>query len=188
MSCRLTAIVSYLSCLHCIIDLPFTFQAWLGVGGGLHTTDPEELETLREMYAEWPWFRETIDLIAMILSKTDYSISTLYDIQLVDKTPELISLGEEVKDKLVKARQAILDVTQQDVSGAHVALMRASNTIRHPFLDPVNVCQAEILKRLRAMDKRGDSLSPDELEEKYTLEDALIVTINGIAQGMRNSG
>jgi len=177
--------------------IPWTFAwtqtrthlpAWLGVGAGLHTGDPEELGTLREMYKEWPWFRETIDLVAMILSKTDYSISTNYDTQLVDKTEELIALGQEVREKLVQARQAVLDVTEsKDVSGTHVALVRASNTIRFPFLDPINVCQAELLKRLRALDKK-ENLSPKETEDKYTLQDALIVTINGIAQGMRNSG
>lgn len=124
----------------------------------------------------------------MILSKTDYSISTNYDKQLVEKTKELTSLGEEVREKLVKARQAILDVTEtKDVSGSHIALMRASNTIRFPFLDPINVCQAEILKRLRALDKQED-LSPQDRKNQEMLEDALIVTINGIAQGMRNSG
>jgi len=124
----------------------------------------------------------------MILSKTDYSISSNYDTQLVDKTEELISLGKEVKERLVETRQAVLDVTEsKDVSGIHVALMRASNLIRNPFCDPLNVAQAEILKRLRAIDRKGD-LTAEELEEKYTFEDALVVSINGIAQGMRNSG
>jgi phosphoenolpyruvate carboxylase len=177
--------------------IPWTFawtqtrthlSAWLGVGAGLTTTDQSELKTLRAMYIEWPWFRETIDLIAMIVSKTDFSISKNYDDQLVEKKEGLLKLGDEVREKMVQTRQAVLDVTEStDVAGAHVALMRGSSTIRHPYVDPVNVIQAELLKRLRVMDKKK-SLLADEMEEQEILKDALIISINGIAQGMRNSG
>jgi phosphoenolpyruvate carboxylase len=146
------------------------------------------METLQEMYSEWPWFRELIDLISMILSKTDFSIARNYDVQLVDKEGDLMRLGEEVRAKLVETRQGVLDVSKsKDVGGAHVALLRASSTIRHPYVDPVNVIQAELLKRFRAMDKRDD-LTTEEKEQKELLQDALIVSINSIAQGMRNSG
>lgn len=177
--------------------IPWTFawtqtrthlSAWLGVGAGLTAESAVELATLREMYTEWPWFRETIDLITMILSKTDFSISENYDKQLVDRSPELLGLGVEVREKLVQTRKAVLDVTQsKDVGGAHVALLRASSQIRHPYVDPINVVQAELLKRLRSLDKR-DNLGPAELEQKEVLKDALIVSITGVAQGMRNSG
>lgn len=178
--------------------IPWTFawtqtrthlSAWLGVGAGLQAGTSDDLETLRVMYTEWPWFRETIDLIAMILSKTDFSISANYDKQLVDKTPELMSLGEEVRAKLVQTRQAVLDVTQStDVAGAHVALLRASSTIRHPYVDPINIVQAELLKRLRSLEKKGDELLPEDVDLKETLKDALVISITGVAEGMRNSG
>lgn len=102
----------------------------------------------------------------------------------------MIKLGAEVRDKLEKTRQAVVDVTEtaDAVAGAHVALMRASNRIRHPYVDPVNVIQAEMLKRLRAMEIRADSLTAEEQEEKDTIKDALILSINAVAQGMRNSG
>lgn len=142
---------------------------------------------MQDMYENWPWFKELIDLIAMIVSKTDFSVSKNYDDQLVvDK--ELLALGEEVRNKLVQTRQAILSVTKsKDVAGVHVALQRASSLIRHPYVDPLNVIQAELLKRLRALDKR-DSLTEEEQDEQLILQDALLVSINGIAQGMRNSG
>ena len=110
--------------------IPWTFawtqtrahlSAWLGVGAGLTANDQVELQTLQEMYSSWPWFRELIDLIAMILSKTDFSISKNYDTQLVDDA-ESLRLGVEVREKLVQTRQAILDVTQsENVSGIHIA-------------------------------------------------------------------
>jgi len=176
--------------------IPWTFawtqtrthlSAWLGVGAGLDAKDEHDAQVLQDMYQNWPWFRELTDLIAMIVSKTDFSISKNYDTQLV-KDEELLRLGDEVRNKLVQTRQAVLQVTQsKDVAGVHVALQRASSLIRHPYVDPLNVIQAELLKRLRAVNEL-ESLTAEEEEEKLVLQDALVVSINGIAQGMRNSG
>jgi len=176
--------------------IPWTFawtqtrthlSAWLGVGAGLDASE-EDMACLQDMYKEWPWFRELIDLIAMIVSKTDFSISKNYDDQLVN-SEESKRLGVEVREKLVQTRQAILDVTNsKNVAGHHVAIQRASNSIRAPFLDPLNVIQAELLKRFRALDQREDKLTTEEEMEKQTLQDALIVSINGISSGLRNSG
>jgi phosphoenolpyruvate carboxylase len=138
------------------------------------------------MYKQWPWFRETIDLVSMILSKTDFSISQNYDAQLVEK--DWLPLGEEIRAKLVQTRQAVLNVTEsKEFAGVHVALQRASSQIRHPYIDPVNVVQAELLKRYRALEKKQE-LTPEEEELKQTLMDALVLSINAIAQGMKNSG
>ena len=153
----------------------------------LRFQDDHDAVILQDMYENWPWFKELIDLIAMIVSKTDFSVSKNYDDQLVEDK-ELLALGDEVRNKLVQTRQAILSVTKsKDVAGVHVALQRASSLIRHPYVDPLNVIQAELLKRLRALDKR-ESLTEEEQDEQLILQDALLVSINGIAQGMRNSG
>ena len=177
--------------------IPWTFawtqtrthlSAWLGVGAGLTAEDPKDLECLQDMYESWPWFRELIDLIAMIVSKTDFTVSKNYDDQLV-QSEESKKLGVEVREKLVQTRQSILDVTRsENVAGHHVALQRASNKIRAPYVDPLNVIQAELLKRFRALDQREDELTAEEEMEKQTLQDALIVSINGISSGLRNSG
>ena len=64
--------------------------------------------------------------------------------------------------------------------------------VRNPYVDPLNVLQAEIMKRLRqgaaSAAATGKILTEEEKESKVTLEDALIVSVNGIAQGMKNSG
>lgn len=178
--------------------IPWTFawaqnrahlSAWLGVGAGLRYDDEVELNQLRSMYNEWPWFRETIDLIAMIVSKTDFSINKNYDNQLVSKENGLLELGDVLRGKLVECRNAVLNVTESnDFGGAHSAFIRASTRIRHPYVDPVNVIQAELLRRLRALETRDDELTPEEKDELKILQDALVVSINAIAQGMRNSG
>jgi phosphoenolpyruvate carboxylase len=170
--------------------IPWTFawtqtrthlSSWLGVGAGLTASDSIEQETLRSMYKEWPWFGETIDLITMILSKTDFSISENYDAQLVDKSPELITLGDSIRLKLVQTREAVLAVTEsKQYAGAHSALMRASSAIRHPYVDPVNVIQAELLKRLRKLEGEDQNRSDEpssSTETKEVLKDALVVSM-----------
>mmetsp|Transcript_21367 Transcript_21367/g.42690 ORF Transcript_21367/g.42690 Transcript_21367/m.42690 type:complete len:141 (+) Transcript_21367:3009-3431(+) len=140
------------------------------------------------MYEEWPWFREIISLISMLLSKTDFSITKNYDELLVD--PELMSLGDEVRTMLVETRQAVIDVSgSKDISGPHVQLMRASSMIRNPYVDSINVVQAELLKVLRAMPADDSSdLTPELKEIKKVRIDALLLSIKGIVQGMKNSG
>lgn len=146
------------------------------------------METLQEMYEEWPWFRELTDLIAMIMSKTDFSICKNYDDQLVDKSGGLMELGEEVRKKMVETRQAVLAVTKStNMAGHHVAIQRASAVLRSPYVDPLNVIQAELLKRLRAYESQVE-LTAEEKEEFDTLKNAMVVSINGIAQGIKNSG
>ena len=153
-----------------------------------HFQDDEEKKVLREMYEEWPWFREIISLISMLISKTDFSITKNYDDLLVD--PSLMSLGTEVRQKLVETRQAVIDVSgATDISGPHIQLMRASSTIRNPYVDSINLVQAEILKVLRSMpEDDSPELTPELKEIKNLREDALKLSIKGIAQGMRNSG
>lgn len=150
--------------------------------------DEEDKRVLREMYEEWPWFREIISLISMLISKTDFSITKNYDDLLVD--PSLMSLGDEVREKLVQTRQAVIDVSgAQEISGPHIQLMRASSTIRNPYVDSINVVQAEILKVLRSMpEDDSPALTPELKRIKDIRTDALLLSIKGISTGMKNSG
>lgn len=177
--------------------IPWTFawaqtrmhlSAWLGVGDGLNSGTAEQKQILREMYEEWPWFREIISLISMLVSKTDFSITENYDELLVD--PQLMSLGDEVRNKLVETRKAVIEVSgSDDISGPHVQLMRASSLIRNPYVDSVNIVQAEILKMLRSMPEDDSPDLTQELKEiKDTRNDALRLSIKAIAQGLKNSG
>lgn len=177
--------------------IPWTFawaqtrmhlSAWLGVGAGLSSGNEEDNRVLCEMYEEWPWFREIISLISMLISKTDFSITKNYDDLLVD--PSLMSLGNEVRDKLVETRQSVISISgAQEIGGPHVQLMRASSTIRNPYVDSINVVQAELLKVLRSMpEDDSPDLTPELKEIKNMRSDALLLSIKGIAEGMKNSG
>ena len=143
---------------------------------------------MRQMCKEWPWFREIVDRIAMILSKTKFSISKNYDDQLAHKTSENIAkLGDTIRDMLVNMREGVVKITgTTNITGPYVQLQCLSNIICNTYVDPINVVQAELLKRLRSMEEDDSKLSKKELEK--LIQDAFTVSINGIAQGMCNSG
>lgn len=186
--------------------IPWTFAwsqirlhlpAWFGVAEALDTTNNPQLEAdLKEMYNNWPFFRETIDLIAMTLSKADPEIAQNYESQLIDSSEsDLVSLGGELRHKLQLTRDRILVLTgAEDMSNGFKMLQRSMKT-RYPYVDPLNVIQAEVMKRLRKINASASAgssassvASSTSAHDKSLLEDTLIVSINGISQGMKNSG
>jgi len=173
--------------------IPWTFawsqsrlqlSAWLGAGEAFNFKTEEDFHEVNDMYNQWPWFRETIDLVAMTLSKSDYSISENYDKQLIVNEDEL-NLGEEIRANLKLTRKGLLRVTGYDDADAGFKTLTSTMKNRAPYVDCLNVIQAELLKRFRAGIGGGEAV---DANERQCVEDALIVTINGIAQGLRNSG
>jgi phosphoenolpyruvate carboxylase len=147
--------------------------AWLGIGEALAA--PGALEELRQMYDAWPFFRSTLDLVEMVLAKASPEITARYDRRLVPA--ELRSIGEELRARLGRTVELLLTVTRHRALLEHNPVLRHSIDVRNPYVDPINLVQVEVLSRLRS----GEG----ELE---LLRDALLVTVNGIAAGMRNTG
>lgn len=158
--------------------------AWLGVTEGLGEIHKKNPEILREMYREWPWFNTLIDLLEMILAKSETKIAENYDKQLLTGEDSKV-LGRELRGKLAKAREVIHEVTGNEALQSHNPLLMASMRVRNPYVDCLNVVQAEVLSRLR---KHEGSIVKLNDSDKRVLQDTLLVTINGIANGMRNSG
>ncbi|MEN9577149.1 MAG: hypothetical protein RJA70_158 [Pseudomonadota bacterium] len=150
--------------------------SWLGVGAALQRSlDEGGGELMKEMYREWPFFGSTIDLIEMVCAKADLTASVHYDKNLVP--PELRPIGEELRDRLQTTTSALLQVTGNDALMGGYPAGRISLDARNPYMDPINLLQVELLRRLRATD------TPD-----HHLWEAFVVTVNGIAAGMRNTG
>lgn len=148
--------------------------AWLGVGEALNEALRVGLEPqLRTMYRHWPFFRAFIDMVEMVLAKADPEVAAQYDRRLVP--PELRPLGEALRQRFAATREAVLRATghQQPLEGFPV--VRRSVNVRNPYVDPLNLLQAELLYRVR----HG---------REENLRKALMVAINGIAAGMRNTG
>ena len=150
---------------------------WLGTGEALRTAFARgERDAVRELYREWPFFRSTIDLIAMVLAKADGRIAAEYDRQLVPR--ELAPLGADLRSRLDDTIAAVLEVTGRSELLADNSVLRRSINVRNPYVDPINLVQIELLRRLRRDGEQAGS-------EMWT---AFMITVNGIAAGMRNTG
>jgi phosphoenolpyruvate carboxylase len=149
--------------------------SWLGleeaVDGALARGEGELLQT---MYREWPHFRSAMDLFEMVLAKADARIAAEYERQLVPDA--LRPLGQELRDRLARAASALLQVTGHRYLLEGNPVLRRSIDVRNPYVDPINLVQIEVVRRLR----QGD--------HDPRLHDAFVVTVNGIAAGMRNTG
>ncbi|GFZ16166.1 phosphoenolpyruvate carboxylase 4 [Actinidia rufa] len=153
----------------------FVLPAWLGVGAGLKgVCEKGHTEEIKAMYKEWPFFQCTIDLIEMVLGKADINIAKHYDEVLVSGNRR--KLGAELRTELLTTEKYVLVVTgHEKLSENNRSLQRLIES-RLPYLNPMNTLQVEILRRLRRDD------------DNHKLRDALLITINGIAAGMRNTG
>eukprot|EP00898_Chlorokybus_atmophyticus_P008881 jgi/Chlat1/8995/Chrsp94S08282 len=149
--------------------------AWLGIGDALSEAIQDgHKSTLQEMYQQWPFFQSTIDLIEMILAKVDLRIAGLYDAVLV--SPENKELGELLRNKFKQTVRTVLEVSGHKTLLENNKVLKQLIALRNPFLEPINILQVEILRRLR------------QEPNNQRLRDALLITINGIAAGMRNTG
>ena len=149
--------------------------SWLGVGVALEEALRDgQREQLRAMYHNWPFMQSTLDLISMVMAKADGRIAACYDEWLVPDA--LRPLGEGLRGNLAAAIRAVLAVTGHDDLLATNPVLRRSIDVRNPYVDPLNIVQAALLRRFR------------DAPEDATLRNALLVTVNGIAAGMRNTG
>ena len=149
--------------------------AWLGVGAALEESIAAgHLTELQAMYEGWPFFRSTIDLIEMVVAKASPEISALYDVALVPDA--LRPLGEMLRGDLARTERALLQVTGHTQLLEKNPVLRRSIDVRNPYVDPINLVQAEVLRRLR------------EPGAEPALFDAFLSTVNGVAAGMRNTG
>jgi phosphoenolpyruvate carboxylase len=148
--------------------------AWLGTGEALTTLFEEGEEgAVRQLAREWPFFRSLLDLLEMVLSKADPDIAAYYDRVLVPD--ELRSLGQELRASCRRTMATILRAKQEEQLLDGDPELRLTLELRNPYVDPLNLLQAELLRRVRTSDDPR-------------IWDALLVTVNGIAAGMRNTG
>lgn len=151
--------------------------AWLGWEAALSKAlERGEGELLGQMREQWPFFRTRIDMLEMVLAKADADIARLYDERLVQ--PDLLPLGAHLRDLLSQACQVVLGLTGQSQLLAHSPDTLEFIRLRNTYLDPLHLLQAELLARSRQQEAAQDS----------PLEQALLVSVAGIAAGLRNTG
>ena len=155
----------------------YNLPGWYGLGTGLNAVHDHEL--LRAMYSGWPFFRTLLNNAEISLLKADMGIAALY--------AELVP-DPELRDRLfavILAEYSRTCETVLAISGHHNLLENEPVTqkavrLRNPYVDPLNYIQVEMLRRLRSL--------PETNPEIESLRETVVLTINGIAAGLKNTG
>jgi phosphoenolpyruvate carboxylase len=148
---------------------------WFGVGSGLRRAREVGFTgTLKEMVNEWSFMRTFISNVEMTLYKTDLDISESYVNELVDRAHR--PLLDVIRSEYETAIEEVLSLRGTSRLLEDSPLLSRTLGVRDIYLDPINYLQVSLLARKR----RG--------EESPELDRALLLTVNGIAAGMRNTG
>lgn len=151
--------------------------AWLGTGKALANQLSEgHKEQIVSMAEQWTFFKMLLGMQEMVLAKADSSVALYYEQRLLEDQT-LVSLGKDLRHGLTQAIETLQEISQQDLLENNPAVRRSID-VRNPYVDPLHVTQVELMRRLR---KSGDQQAP-------LLEQALMVSIAGIAAGLRNTG
>ena len=174
----------------------YVLPSWYGVGGALEeyiNGQPERLLQLQHMYRQWPFLRAFIDNLQMTLSKADMPIAQYYA-QLVDDVELRERISSEIRQEYERTRQMVVSIVGGKSLLDNAPVLQESIKRRNPYVDPLSYFQVTLLKRLRALGGPL-TLSKDELQgasaeeqERARLTYAVLLTINGIAAGVRNTG
>ncbi|CAK6618401.1 TPA: phosphoenolpyruvate carboxylase [Providencia stuartii] len=151
--------------------------AWLGAGAALKYVIEKEGKQaiLDEMWQQWPFFNTRIAMLEMVYAKADLWLAEYYDHRLVEE--RLWPLGVKLREQLSEDIKSVLAVSKDEALMADLPWIAESIALRNVYTDPLNVLQAELLHRSRQQEH------PDP-----RVEQALMVTIAGVAAGMRNTG
>ncbi|MCH8552197.1 MAG: phosphoenolpyruvate carboxylase [Natronospirillum sp.] len=156
--------------------------SWLGAVEALREAqDDGDRAALDSMSRDWPFFASRLAMLEMVFMKTDADLSRAYAERLVPA--ELQPLGQALADRLQADAAALKALLSEEVLMRGDQWNRESILLREPYIEPLHWLQIELLAREREGDREGWSKARMDVIEK-----ALMVTIGGIAAGMRNTG
>jgi phosphoenolpyruvate carboxylase len=153
--------------------------AWFAAGTGLTAfanEKPENLALMQEMYAKWPFFRNTIDNLQLALLKADMLAASEY-VTLVKNQKMANRIFDTIKEEYAKTEKIALQISGDKELYAQDENLRQSTIERNPYVEVLNFLQVDLINKLRS------STEPDaELMEQ------VLLTINGISVGIRSTG
>ncbi|MCX6046074.1 MAG: phosphoenolpyruvate carboxylase [Chloroflexi bacterium] len=162
--------------------------SWYGVGAALETwiedagpdataKKAERLASLREMYREWPFFRTVLDNVQVGLCIGDMAIAALYASLTTAKTRT--EIFDDLLEEYERTKRLVLQITGYQELLENESWLQRSIKLRNPYVDPLNYIQVALLERLRTQ--------PSTVDEE-SLQAAILVSVNGIAAGLQNTG
>jgi phosphoenolpyruvate carboxylase len=160
----------------------YLFPAWYGAGTGLKSFldgGPNRMPVLQEMYEKWSFFKGLIDNLQMALAKADLLISKEYSAMIGDDTVRQ-RIFTEIENEYKLTSDMILQITGQEEILDNVPIIQESIRLRNPYVDPLSYLQVRLLTELRDIRERN--------EDDAELLREVLLTINGIAAGLRNTG
>lgn len=159
--------------------------AWYGIGSAVESLrrgHPELAELLPTMYRDWVFFRATVDNAALALAKTDLMIASHYG-KLAADVPSAAVLSGMIDLEFQASRAAVLGVTGCGDLLDDTKWLKESIRVRNRYIDPLNLIQVELMKRIRAAE--GSEGPADAVEE---LRGLMRLAIKGVSAGMRTTG
>ncbi|HEY6407668.1 MAG TPA: phosphoenolpyruvate carboxylase, partial [Ktedonobacteraceae bacterium] len=177
----------------------YVLPSWYGVGAALQEyiaadpAQPDRLVQLQEMYRSWPFLQSFLDNLQMTLSKADMHIAHHYSL-LVDDEALRQRISTAITAEYERTRHMLLQIVGgKDLLDTSPVLQR-SIRLRNPYVDPLSYFQVALLRRLRAiggplvLDDTTRQTATNQQRERANLTYAVLLTINGIAAGLRNTG
>jgi phosphoenolpyruvate carboxylase len=154
---------------------------WFGAGRALRSLLRERgVLFVRRMRERWPFFATTLEAVSVALATADVAIAAEYASLVEDE-----ALGREMFRSIAldhgRAVRAVCEILDGGSLLAHEPALGRSIDLRNPYVDPLSFVQVELLRRKRELRRKGEAVPP-------SLEGALLLTINGVAAGLRNTG
>ena len=153
--------------------------AWYAAGTGLQAfidQNEKNLHILQTMYKEWSFFHATINNLQMALLTADMGSAKEY-LELVEDPQIAKRIFENIVDEYERTKAALLQISGNEALLSHSPNIKESVHLRNPYVDPLNILQVDLIRKLRE--------TPNPSEE---LETDVLLTINGVAAGLVNTG
>ncbi len=149
--------------------------AWYGAGSGLSAAiDRHGLDALRDAYESWFFLRNLLDDVEAMLARADLDIARAYNVLAPEPLRRFFA---DINAEYELACTCVLEVKRgRNLLDGDATLQRAIQ-LRNPYVDPMNLMQIDLLARWRATGR-----------EDHALFDALVASVNGIAQGLQSTG